>query len=229
MAWWHFHPTTAISDDPTTAYGLISRLILTWVITPSLLWMLTRQLDAELIRFANQDPLTRIANRRVMWERGERLAAESHGQSKTMAVLIIDVDHFKAINDTWGHDAGDQVLVAIAAALATHVRGQDLLARIGGEEFMVLIDPGDESTAKDIAERLRLSVESRSITLPSGDTLTCAVSIGYSVSARGLATWREMVIAADQALYAAKHGGRNQVMGAGSFRPSLDQAIAATS
>jgi diguanylate cyclase (GGDEF)-like protein len=229
MAWWHFHPTTAISDDPTTAYGLISRLILTWVITPSLLWMLTRQLDAELIRFANQDPLTRIANRRVMWERGERLAAESHGQSKTMAVLIIDVDHFKAINDTWGHDAGDQVLVAIAGALATHVRGQDLLARIGGEEFMVLIDPGDESTAKDIAERLRLSVESRSITLPSGDTLTCAVSIGYSVSARGLATWREMVIAADQALYAAKHGGRNQVMGAGSFRPSLDQAIAATS
>jgi diguanylate cyclase (GGDEF)-like protein len=229
MAWWHFHPNTDISEDPTTAYGLISRLILTWVITPSLLWMLTRQLDAELIRFASQDPLTRIANRRVMWERGERLAAESNGQSRTMAVLIIDVDHFKVINDTWGHDVGDQVLVAIAEALTTHVREQDLLARVGGEEFMMLVSPGDELTAKDIAERLRLAVESRSITLQSGDRVTCAVSIGYSVATRGLATWREMVIAADQALYAAKHGGRNQVVGASSFKPSLEQAIALVS
>ena len=95
-----------------------------------------------------------------------------------MAVLMIDVDHFKAINDTWGHDAGDQVLVAIAEALSAHVRGHDLLARIGGEEFMVLISPSDEQTAKEIAERLRLSVQSRPIALRSGDQLACAVSIG---------------------------------------------------
>jgi len=226
MAWWLFHPQADVSEDPTTASALLSRLILTWVITPSLLWMLTRQLDAELIRYAHQDPLTGVANRRVIWERGERWTAGVDGQNTTMAVLIIDVDHFKVINDTWGHDVGDQVLVAIAEALAAHVRSQDLLARVGGEEFMVLISPGDEPTVKEIAERLRLAVEGRSITLQSGDKLTCEVSIGYSVSARGQSNWREMVIAADQALYAAKHGGRNQVIGVSSFRPTLEQAIA---
>jgi diguanylate cyclase (GGDEF)-like protein len=227
IAWWQCHPHADISEDPTTAPALLSLLILTWVITPGLLWMLTRQLDAELIRYAHQDPLTGIANRRVMWERGERWAAATDGSQATMAVLIIDVDHFKAINDTWGHDAGDQVLVAIADVLASHVRSQDLLARVGGEEFMVLIRSGDEPTTRDIAERLRVAVANRSITLQSGEKLSCAVSIGYSIAMRGLVNWREIVIAADQALYAAKHGGRNRVVGSALFKQPFEPVIAA--
>jgi diguanylate cyclase (GGDEF)-like protein len=211
MAWWLLHPLADASQEPTSTFGLLSRLILTWVITPCFLWMLTRELDAELIRHASQDPLTGVPNRRVIWEQGERMAAQADRQNANMAVLMIDVDHFKAINDRWGHDGGDQVLVAIADTLQRHVRDEDLLARVGGEEFMVLIRHGDAEAFRDIAERLRGAVESQPVPLPSGDTLNCTVSIGYCLSPRGQANWRDVVIAADRALYAAKRNGRNRI------------------
>ncbi|AIF47581.1 GGDEF domain-containing protein [Dyella japonica] len=211
MAWWLVHPGANVGQESTSTFGLLSRLILTWVITPSFLWMLTRQLDAELIRQARHDPLTGVPNRRVIWEQGERIAAEADRRDTTMAVLMIDVDHFKAINDRWGHDGGDQVLIAIAATLDRHVRSDDLLARVGGEEFMVLIPHGDGPAVREIAERLRVAVESRPIAMPSGERLTCTVSIGCCLSPRGQARWRDVVIAADQALYAAKRHGRNRV------------------
>lgn len=212
-AWWWFHPLADVTQDPTSTFGLLSRLILTWVITPSFLWMLTRELDAELIRQAHQDPLTGVPNRRVIWEQGERLAAQVDRQAASMAVLMIDVDRFKAINDRWGHDGGDQVLVAIAQTLQRHVRDKDLLARVGGEEFMVLIRHGDETAVSDIAERLRIAVESHPITMPSGEALNCTASIGYCLSPRGQGQWRDIVISADQALYIAKRQGRNRVVG----------------
>lgn len=216
MVWWFAHPSANAGQEWTSTFGLLSRLVLTWVITPSYLWMLTRQLDAELIRQAHQDPLTGVPNRRVIWEQGERLAARSDQPAAPMAVLMIDVDHFKAINDRWGHDGGDQVLVAIAAVLARQVRGQDLLARVGGEEFMVLIQHHDEAAVRAMAERLRVAVESQPIDMPSGERLPCTVSIGYCVSSGGRANWREVVIAADRALYVAKRNGRNRVEGAGT-------------
>ncbi|ULU24627.1 diguanylate cyclase [Dyella terrae] len=212
-AWWWFHPFADVTEDPTSTFGLLSRLILTWVITPSFLWMLTRELDAELIRQAHQDPLTGVPNRRVIWEQGERMAAQVDRQETSMAVLMIDVDHFKAINDRWGHDGGDQVLVAIAQTLQRYVRDEDLLARVGGEEFMVLIRHGDEATVGEIAERLRRAIESHPIALPSGEALNCTASIGYCLLPRGQGHWRDIVISADQALYAAKRQGRNRVVG----------------
>lgn len=213
MIWWVSHPLADIGDDPTTAYELLSRLVLTWVITPCLLWMLSRELDAKLIRYAHEDTLTGIANRRVVWERGEFLASGMDGHATLMAVLIIDVDHFKVVNDTWGHDSGDQVLIAVVRALSTHVRSQDLLARVGGEEFMLLIGQANEPMASDIAERLRHSVQSQEIALRTGGVLACTVSIGYCVALRGSLPWQDIVVAADRALYAAKHAGRNRVVG----------------
>lgn|GEM_PF-839178 len=227
MGWWLVHPAADVSRESTATFGLLSRLVLTWVITPSFLWMLTRQLDAELIRHAHQDPLTGVPNRRVIWEQGERLAANTHHPHAPMAVLMIDVDHFKAINDRWGHDGGDHVLVAIAAVLDRHVRDRDLLARVGGEEFMVLIQHGDEAAVRAMAERLRVAVEGQSIHVRSDERLHCTVSIGYCVSASGQANWREVVIAADQALYAAKRNGRNRVEGAGPPAAAPDRNRAA--
>ena len=212
VAWWLLHPAANAGQEPTSTFGLMSRLILTWVVTPSFLWMLTRQLDDELIRHAHEDPLTGVANRRVMWEHGERRAAEADRQGAPMAVLMIDADHFKAINDRWGHDVGDQVLVAIADTLKRHVRAEDLLARVGGEEFMVLVRRGDAALAEEIAERLRAALENAVIALPSGETLHCTASIGYCVAMPEQANWREMVVAADRALYQAKRQGRNCVM-----------------
>jgi diguanylate cyclase (GGDEF)-like protein len=212
VAWWLLHPDVGAGHEPTSTFGLLSRLILTWVVTPSFLWMLTRQLDDELIRHAREDPLTGIANRRVIWEHGERRAASANRDEAPMAVLMIDTDHFKAVNDRWGHDVGDQVLIAIADTLKRHVRDEDLLARVGGEEFMVLVRYGDAAMAGEIAERLRAAVENAAIPLPSGDTLHCTASIGYCVAMPGQASWREMVVAADRALYAAKRKGRNGVV-----------------
>ena len=215
MWWWIAQPVTLAGRDPTSTFGLLSRIVLTWVITPSLLWMLTRKLDAELIRHASQDPLTGVANRRVMWEEGQQRIAAANPRDASVATLMIDVDQFKSINDRWGHDGGDQVLVAIAGTLGRHIRERDVLARVGGEEFMVLLHQAEASAAKEAAERLRQAVERETITVPSGETLRCTVSIGYCVSKGKDQTWRDVVIAADQALYAAKLAGRNRVVGAG--------------
>ena len=213
MTWWIAHPGALAGQDPTSTFGLLSRIVLTWVITPSLLWMLTRKLDAELIRHASEDPLTGVANRRVMWEQGQRRIAQSHQRSASLAVLMIDVDRFKSINDQWGHDGGDRVLIAIADTLRRNIRDKDILARVGGEEFMVLLHHAEEPAAKEAAERLRQAVEDETIALSPGLDWRCTVSIGYCVAAQGDASWRELVIAADRALYAAKQAGRNRVIG----------------
>ena len=212
--WWIAHPHILAGPDPTSTFGLLSRVVLTWVITPSLLWMLTRKLDAELILHASRDSLTGVANRRVMWEQGQQRIAQSHQRDASVAVLMIDVDRFKSINDQWGHDGGDQVLVAVAEALRRNIREKDLLARIGGEEFMVLLHQAEESAAREAAERLRGAVEDETITLSPDQYLRCTVSIGYCVVMHGEASWRAVVVAADRALYAAKQAGRNRIAGA---------------
>ncbi|MEL4892626.1 GGDEF domain-containing protein [Xanthomonas protegens] len=213
VAWWAVHPDLGLIQDPTTNFGLLSRIVLTASITPGFLWMLTREMNAELTRHASQDPLTGVTNRRVMWERGEAATQEAARKQGTIAVLMIDVDHFKAINDRFGHAVGDQVLVAIAQTLAEHIRTPDLLARIGGEEFMVLIPQGDEASVRDLAERLRRRIEQQQIDAAPEAPLVCTVSIGYCLSPGALASWQTLVLAADQALYAAKRAGRNRVAG----------------
>lgn len=213
IAWWSTHPSADTSYDPTTTFGLLSRMVLTSVITPGFLWMLTRQMNAELIRHASLDTLTGVANRRIMWERGESATLDARGRNAPVAVLMIDVDNFKAINDRLGHAVGDQVLIAIAGTLARQVRSPDFLARVGGEEFMVLIPHGDEPMVRDIAERLRRVVERQQISPPSSAALACTVSIGYCISAHAQLEWQKLVVIADQALYAAKRGGRNRVTG----------------
>ncbi|QNH14267.1 GGDEF domain-containing protein [Xanthomonas sp. SI] len=213
IAWWSTHPSADASYDPTSTFGLLSRMVLTAVITPGFLWMLTREMHAELERHASQDSLTGVANRRVMWEKGESATQEARGRNSPIAVLMIDVDNFKSINDRLGHATGDQVLIAIADTLARHIRSPDFLARVGGEEFMVLIPQGDESVVRDIAERLRRVVERQEIAPAASAALVCTVSIGYCISAQAQIEWQKLVVIADQALYAAKRGGRNRVTG----------------
>jgi len=231
IIWWLGHPIADTAMDPTSTFGLLSRLLLTWAITPSYLWMLTRELDAELIRQARQDPLTGVANRRVIWAEGEKWAGTGSRKRQYLAVLIIDIDHFKAVNDNWGHGVGDEVLVGVAHSLAQHMRDEDLLARIGGEEFMALVrhdGPSiDQATdaIRAIAERLRQAIEKDAFPLPSGGNLVCTASIGYAISLRGQYQWKDIVEAADGALYDAKRNGRNQVMG-GVYEPKAVHAKA---
>jgi diguanylate cyclase (GGDEF)-like protein len=222
IGWWLTHPSAGQAADPTSTFGLLSRLLLTWAITPTYLWMLTRELDAELIRHARQDPLTGIPNRRVIWAEGQKWAETRDRKGRYMAVVIIDIDHFKAVNDNWGHAVGDDVLVGVAHTLARHMREEDLLARIGGEEFMVLSRHEHRDLTKAMsaieamAERLRQAIEKQEFSILGGERLKCTASIGYAVSQRGQSHWSTVVEAADKALYAAKRNGRNQVRGCSS-------------
>lgn len=210
-AWWLVGGYAEIDWDPTTAAALMSRILLTFVVTPSYLWMLTRRLDYELIRQAREDGLTGVANRRAIWDTAPRTLADATRSGRPVCLLMIDVDHFKSVNDRFGHAVGDHVLVGIASELASRLRDHDLVARVGGEEFMVLLPDIDMDDAANLAERLRLAVESREFVLPDGGVLRCTVSIGMSLFDGEDHNWERLVQDADSALYCAKRLGRNRI------------------
>lgn len=210
MLWWLFNPAADGSSDPTTAFGLTTRLVLTSAITPCFLWMLTRQLDAELLRYASRDALTGLANRRVVWEQGLARAALAARHHRPLAVLMIDVDHFKKVNDGWGHAAGDAVLQAVARVLEQAAAPGDLVGRVGGEEFLVL--PAQAASAAALAERLRAAVAALEVEVEGADPLRCTISLGHAETPDGCEPWQRLVTEADRALYAAKQGGRNRVL-----------------
>lgn len=211
-AWWLFlsDPSLDPSDsDPTTGPALFVRSCLIFLITPSYLWMLVRRLSADLEQQAQRDPLTGIANRRVMWRAGETEIARAARSGKPVAVLMMDLDRFKAINDQWGHKGGDAILTAAAGGLTSVMRGTELLARIGGEEFLALLPETDLAGAQAVAERLRGMIEALSVPF-DGQEIRCTVSIGIAVLGQHGDRWESLVVAADKALYQAKNKGRNR-------------------
>jgi len=158
-----------------------------------------------------EDPLTGLANRRFILTQlaGMVSAARRHGRPLTVA--IIDIDHFKAINDSHGHAAGDRVLAAVTAALRRRLRAEDQLGRLGGEEFLALLPDTSADAAETAAEKLCTEVAA-TVTRHDGEDLGVTVSIGW-------ASWdgdspEELLRRADEALYAAKGEGRNRVQGA---------------
>ena len=178
-------------------------------------------LDRELNQIAREehwktraltDPLTALPNRRA-FERGMALLRLNRSEA---ALLIIDLDHFKDINDTYGHAAGDYVLQRVALALRTHVRQRDLVARLGGEEMAVLLPDTNLARARQIAGRLRRAVESLRIEW-DGEMIGVTASIGVAVN-RGDVPAEQMFARADMALYAAKRDGRNRVSVAEEMR-----------
>ncbi len=164
------------------------------------------------------DPLTEVNNRRFFDQRLEEEIMRTMRGKAPLACLLIDVDHFKRINDTYGHQAGDNVLRQVAAVLRQHLRGQDVLARYGGEEFVALLSAATLERAEVIAERIRRALEQRALPLDSGDTLQITASIGVSVlqpqqhQGEFKRLGVELVERADQALYHAKETGRNRVV-----------------
>jgi diguanylate cyclase (GGDEF)-like protein len=189
------------------AYASLAAVLLAM----SLLWMVFERLNGQLSELASRDSLTRALNRKGLDD-----ALRRHFGSRgalPMVLLAIDVDHFKAINDSQGHATGDLVLRAIAAALARQVRGGDLVARVGGEEFAVCCPAADKATVVALAERLREAIGALVTIASSGrNTVHCTVSIGVSRPFSSLADWAMASTEADAALYAAKAGGRNRVM-----------------
>lgn len=164
-----------------------------------------KKLQDDLSRLSLTDSLTNIANRRAFEQNAERLINQyQRHPERGFCFVIIDIDHFKKINDQHGHDVGDQVLVNFAQKLAQHLRDTDFFARLGGEEFGILLSDSNIDDAKDIAERLRQSV----IEDAEPVDITCSFGI---VAYQADQSWQQMYKSADTALYRAKSEGRNRV------------------
>lgn len=167
--------------------------------------------EDELQRLASTDMLTGLANRRAFDERADEEIARARRYKRPLAVIIADIDHFKGINDTYGHDAGDQVLIAISNILADCLRNSgDIIARIGGEEFAILLPECDQDGAALLAERLRISIAAFSLEL-NGDTVKPTSSFGVSEWHQTEGRIDEAQKRADAALYLSKTNGRNRV------------------
>lgn len=170
-----------------------------------------RQRD-ELEKLARRDPLTGLGNRRRFDESLGAAHRRARRQGLGLAVLMIDIDHFKRLNDTYGHPEGDQRLQSVAAILDGCLqRGDDLLARYGGEEFIAALPSPDAAHAMALGERVRASVEAAALPAPEA---TVTISVGVAWQAPGEEhDPRDLVERADQALYRAKRAGRNRVYG----------------
>lgn len=173
---------------------------------------------ARLMRSGFTDVLTGWHNRRYLNVRLQEELARARRDRARLVCLMLDVDHFKRVNDTWGHAAGDSVLRELAQRIDSQVRASDVAARFGGEEFVVLLPNTDVESAQRLAERIRRAIAATPIDLPCGDTVTITVSIGIAEvypapDAEDLKTLGDSLLArADVALYAAKSAGRDRVI-----------------
>jgi two-component system, cell cycle response regulator len=170
------------------------------------------------LELALTDPLTGLHNQRYLMRHLRGLLAG--GQSPDIAVLMVDVDHFKSVNDEYGHAVGDRALRAIADALRANTRVFDSIARYGGEEFVVVMPGASVDDATQAAERLRVAVESTPLVWQQGGQCRLTISIGVACNGGRTITAEALLHAADQALYEAKRAGRNRTELAGSVAGS---------
>jgi diguanylate cyclase (GGDEF)-like protein len=164
-----------------------------------------------LAELATTDSLTKLKNRRLFYTQAEQNLAACRRYGKDMSLLLLDIDHFKKVNDTFGHHAGDEVLVKISALLAQMVRGVDTVARFGGEEFAVLMPETNRLGAAVLGERIRAAIEREQISV-DGRHIPVTVSIGITtLAAEAVESIDQMLNIADQRLYLAKNSGRNRI------------------
>jgi len=183
---------------------------------------------ADVRKESMTDPLTHIANRKAFDEAIRAALAAVSQDGEAVTLLLCDIDHFKAFNDNWGHQTGDQVLRLVAACLAENVKGRDTAARYGGEEFAVLLRGTALDAATRVANQIRANVESKKLVKKStGDILgSITISIGVAQLAPG-ETAESAVRRADACLYGAKHSGRNLVVNQNDARMAALETSAA--
>lgn len=166
----------------------------------------------QTMELAVTDGLTGLHNRRFMSTHLEHTLEQAHRHQRQLAVLIADMDHFKAVNDTYGHDAGDAVLRDLATRIESSIRGADLACRYGGEEFVVIMPDTDLASARVVGERIRERVAGEPFRLPDGRLLPRTISIGIGALESAHDTVETIMKRADAGLYEAKEGGRNRVV-----------------
>ena len=168
-------------------------------------------LEHQLLELASHDPLTGCSNRNRLREITAREIGIARREGRSFAIAMLDVDHFKSINDVYGHDAGDEALKALVACCSAHLRNSDYIARLGGEEFICLLPDTEQEDALRCAERLREAVAALSVSTSKGE-IQFTISIGVAIFGEQHDKWETLLKDADEALYLAKHQGRNRVV-----------------
>ncbi len=193
--------------------GTITPSILGWLLVGLFLRLLLRlkRTEQELQLLANEDSLTHLLNRRRFLELADQEWARGQRYQRPLTLCILDVDHFKAINDSYSHAAGDLALQHLATILRGELRSHDLVARYGGEEFAILLAETGAAEALPTAERLRATLAASSVRFHD-TAISMTVSIGLATSGEHCDKLEDLLVAADQALYLAKARGRNQIV-----------------
>ncbi len=186
------------------------------------------RLRQELHDRSVRDALTGLSNRRWFTERAAREIEAAARDQRPMALILLDVDHFKSFNDSFGHDAGDLVLREVGAILQRAATEQVHPCRIGGEEFALLCSDHDLPRARDLAEAVRKRIAAHSFAIPGQALPQVTVSAGIGLAGRDAALLEDVMKAADQALYRAKAAGRNCVVAGSAPAPASDAATATT-
>jgi len=164
--------------------------------------------ELELRRIAERDHLTGALTRRGFVEQVKKEISRCRRHGRESVLLLMDIDHFKRVNDGYGHPAGDEVLKAVASACSRSLRENDLLGRLGGEEFGILLTETDAGGGLEVAEKLRSAIEGLSVDVAEGIRVTA--SFGVSSFAPSVSRPEDWIAKADEALYSAKRGGRNR-------------------
>ncbi len=170
-----------------------------------------RRSNQELERLASTDPLTLLANRRQFFVRLEAEIKRARRQGESLALVMLDLDHFKAVNDAHGHAVGDLLLKEVGALLSSCVREWDMAARLGGEEFALILPTTDREGAREVAERVRTRILDLRCATADGAVVTVSASCGGATLKDNVKTSDQLLVAADEALYRAKARGRDRV------------------
>jgi diguanylate cyclase len=197
---------------PVNAYTFMLGAVAQFFISSLFVLMLSYKLNRSLESIATVDSLTGVLNRRGLEDASIKMQDICKRINLSMAVLLIDIDYFKKVNDTYGHLVGDDVLRHIAKTISGILRSSDVLGRYGGEEFCAFLPNTTESDALGLAERIRAGIEATPIKLGSNVTLKTTVSIGVADSVRAGYDFKGLLATADSAMYGAKNSGRNRVM-----------------
>ncbi|WP_286233396.1 sensor domain-containing diguanylate cyclase [Thalassotalea sediminis] len=166
----------------------------------------------ELKRLADTDPMTGLFNRRYFETAAQQLVHDAKQQQSPISIMVIDIDHFKAFNDNYGHLLGDEIIVNFASLIKQHQRNVDIACRYGGEEFLLLLPGCDANNAWKVAERIRQAASEEVIINDQNNAISFTVSVGVHQLDLSADTIRKAIDAADKALYQAKSSGRNKVM-----------------
>jgi diguanylate cyclase (GGDEF)-like protein len=197
-----------VDDDTPPAEWVLDEM----VVDSARMFEIAYERQKLYLQQVNTDYLTGLHSRRFIVEKGDRLFHYSRVDGRPFSVLVMDIDHFKEINDTYGHITGDSILLQLAEILKKAIRESDLVGRIGGEEFLFLLPGTPLDHAIDVAERLRKEVELHEFTNQADDKIEMTISIGVVYDDGHMEDFKALVEKGDAALYKAKKNGRNRII-----------------